>query len=125
MYDLNRSTNYLDFPYEQYPLFDLHELQNNECLAEFRFHKNDLTILAEVLGIPDQFILEQRSVVGGMEALFMLLKRLTYLCRYSDMMHSFGQQPLSVLRLATNRVVEFVYAAIIEELLTAAGIWPY
>ena len=68
LYDLNRSTN-LDFPYQQYPLFDLDDMQNDECLAEFRFHKNDLPILAEVLGIPDQFILEQRSVVGGMEAL--------------------------------------------------------
>ena len=37
-YDLNRSTN-LDFPYEQYPLFDLDDMQNDECLAEFRFHK--------------------------------------------------------------------------------------
>ena len=41
----------------------------------------------------------------------MLLKRLTYPCRYSDMMHRFGQRPLSVLCLATNRVVDFVYAA--------------
>ena len=110
LYDLNRSTN-LDFPYEQYPLFDLDDMQNDECLAEFRLHKNDLPILAEVLGIPDQFILEQRSVVGGMGALCMLLKRLTYPCRYSDMMHGFGQRPLSVLCPATNRVVDFVYAA--------------
>ena len=92
LYDLNRSTN-LDFPYEQYTLFDLDDMQNDKCLAEFRFHKNDLPILAEVLRIPDQFILEQRSVVEGMEALCMLLKKLTYPCRYSDMMHRFGQRP--------------------------------
>ena len=48
--DLNRSTK-LDFPYEQYPLFDLDDMQNDECLAEFRFHKNDLPFLAEDLGI--------------------------------------------------------------------------
>ena len=51
LYDLNRSTN-LDFPCEQYPLFDLDDMQNDVCLAEFRFHKNDLPILAEVLRIP-------------------------------------------------------------------------
>ena len=45
IYDLNRSTN-LDFPYEQYPLFDLDDMQNDECLTEVRFHKNDLPILA-------------------------------------------------------------------------------
>ena len=32
LYDLNRSTN-LDYPYEQYPLFDLDDMQNDECLA--------------------------------------------------------------------------------------------
>ncbi|CAH3161403.1 unnamed protein product [Porites lobata] len=94
LYDVNRSTN-LDFPHEQYPLFDLDDMQNDECLAEFRVHKHDLPILAEVLGIPDQFVLEQRSVVGGMEALCMLLKRLTYPCRYSDLLHRFGQRPVS------------------------------
>lgn len=50
LYDLNRSTN-LDFPYEQYPLFDLDDMQNDECLVELRFHKNDLPFLAEDLGI--------------------------------------------------------------------------
>lgn len=35
LYDLNRLTN-LDFPYEQYPLFDLDDMQNDECLAEVR-----------------------------------------------------------------------------------------
>ena len=38
LYDVKRSTN-LDFPYEQYPLFDLDDMQNDECLAEFRVHK--------------------------------------------------------------------------------------
>ena len=122
MYDLNRSTNF-DFPYERYPLFDLDNMQNDKCLAEFRFHKNDLPTLAEVLGILDQFILEQRSVVEGMEALCMLLKRLTYPCRYSDMMHRFGQRNLSVLcQLQTVLWTSFTLP-IIEELLT--GVWPY
>ena len=109
LYDVNRSTN-LNFPYGQNPLFDLDDMQNDECLAEFRVCKHDLPILAEILGIPDQFILEQRSVVGGMEVLCMLLKRLTYPCRYSNMMHGF-RRPLSVLCLATNCVVDFIYAA--------------
>ena len=108
LYDVNRSTN-LDFPYEQFPLLDLDDIQSDECLAEFRVHKNNLPILAEVLGIPDQFVLEQRSVVGGMEALCMLLKRLTYPCRYSDLLHRFGQRPISVMCLATNCVLDFIY----------------
>ena len=86
-------------------------MQNEECLAEFPLHKNYLPILAEVLGIPDQLVLEQRSVVGGMEALCMLLKRLTYPYRYSDLLHRFGQRPLSVLCLATNCGLDFIYEA--------------
>ena len=38
LYDVNRSTK-LDFPYEQYPLFDLEDIQNDKCLAEFRVRK--------------------------------------------------------------------------------------
>ena len=68
-YDVNRSTN-LDFSYKQYPLFDLDDMQNHECLAKFRVRKNDLPIQADIsLGIPDQFILKQRGVVRGMEVL--------------------------------------------------------
>ena len=45
LYDVIRSTN-LDFPYEQFPLLDLDDIQSDECLAEFRVHKNNLPILA-------------------------------------------------------------------------------
>ena len=38
----------------------------------------------------------------------MLLKRCDYPCRYSDMMHRF-QQPVPVLSMATNQVLDYVY----------------
>ena len=41
-----------DFPYEDYPEFDLDEMAESECLAEFRFRKRDISLLAEVLEIP-------------------------------------------------------------------------
>ena len=44
LYDLNSSEN-LEFPYWKYGGFD-HE-------AEFRFFKNDIYLLGEVLDIPD------------------------------------------------------------------------
>ena len=40
----------------------------------------------------------------------MLLKRLTYPCRYGDMLPRFGR-PVSVLCLATNCVLDHIYAA--------------
>ena len=90
--DENRSSN-LDLPYNEYTPFNLVEMKDDECLAEFRVRKTDIPLLVEALGIPNEFVCEQRSVVAGTEALCMLLKRLTYPCRYSDMMQRFGQRP--------------------------------
>ena len=52
LYDLNSSSN-LNIPYWQYPNFDLDNMQNDECISEFWFLKNDIYILF-VLGIPKE-----------------------------------------------------------------------
>ncbi|PFX22870.1 hypothetical protein AWC38_SpisGene12588 [Stylophora pistillata] len=52
LYDLNRSDN-VDLPYNSYPGFDFDDLEDDECRSEFRFYKNDLPFLADVLGIPE------------------------------------------------------------------------
>ena len=51
-----------EFPYEEYENFDLEEMDNSECKAEFRFWKEDITMLAEGLGIPETFTCSQGSV---------------------------------------------------------------
>ena len=38
-----------NFSYEEYDRFSLDEMNDAECLAEFRFRKHDLQILTEVL----------------------------------------------------------------------------
>ena len=43
----------LDLPYSSYPLFDLDDMEDDECLAEFRVRKRDIPALAEALQIPD------------------------------------------------------------------------
>ena len=108
LFDHNKSSN-LDLRYDQYPLFDLDDMEDDECLAEFRVRKRDIPLLEEALQIPEEFTLEQRSVVGGTEGLCMLLKRLTYPCRYGDMLPRFGR-PVSVLCMATNWVLDHIYA---------------
>ena len=52
LYDLNCSEN-LEFPYWKYGRFDLDSTTDDECKAEFRFFKNDIYELGEVLDIPD------------------------------------------------------------------------
>ena len=46
LYDLNRSDN---VSYNSYPGFDFNDLEDDECLSEFRFYMNDLPFLAGVL----------------------------------------------------------------------------
>lgn len=41
----------------------------------------------------------------------MLLKRLAYPCRYSDMMQRFGHRQVPVLCMATNSVLDYIYSA--------------
>ena len=81
LYDLFASKN-LDFPYDSYAPFDLEELDESESFAEFCFRKRDIRILKEVLLIPDMITGSQRSVCDGLENLCMLLKRLSFPCRY-------------------------------------------
>ena len=61
LYYLNKSDN-LDLPYNSYPGFDFNDLEDDKCLSEFCFYKNDLPFLAEVLGIPEIVKCYQRSI---------------------------------------------------------------
>ena len=107
LYDVNSSEN-LHLPCD-HPPFSLDDMEDDQCITEFRVRKADLPLLAQALRIPDQFRCPQRSVVGGMEGLCMLLKRLAYPCRYSDMMHRFGGRQVPVLSMAVNTVLDYIY----------------
>ena len=64
-----------DFPHDEYMPFDLDDMDGIECLAEFRFEKQHIPLLAEALRIPPYFIveqMEQRSRVTGIEGLCIL-----------------------------------------------------
>ena len=51
----------------------------------------------------------QRSVCDGEEALCLLLKRMCFPCRYSDMVHLFAK-PVPVISMITNEVFTYIYA---------------
>lgn len=107
LYDQFYSRN-PDFPFDSYDAFELDELDESESVAEFRFRKRDILTLKDVLQIPETFICNQRSVCDGTEGLCMLLKRISYPCRYGDMIHRFGK-PVPVLSLITNEVLDHIY----------------
>ena len=107
LYDMFPSRN-PSFPYYEYACFDLNNMSEAECKAEFRFEKKDLPTLAEALQIPPSFKLRQGSIVSGMEGLCILLRRLAYPCRFGDMVPRFGKA-VPVLSMVTNHVIDYIY----------------
>ena len=79
-----------------------------ECKAEFRVEKSDLPQLADALRIPQIIKCDQRSECDGMEGLCMLLRRLEYPCRYSDLIARFGR-PVPKICMMTNKVLTFIF----------------
>ena len=75
-----------------------------ECKAEFRFERGDIERLADVFQLPPTFKSPQGSVCDRTEGLCILLPRLTYPCRYSDMVRRFAR-PVSVLCMVSNIVL--------------------
>ena len=61
-----------------------------EVKAEFRFEQNDIPALHQVLRIPETFTCRQGTVCDRLTGLCTVLKRLTYPCRFSDMIPTFG-----------------------------------
>ena len=74
------------------------------------FRKTDVPRLSQALRIPDVIICHQGTICEGTEGLCMLLKRLCYPCRYSDMVHLFAR-PVPVLCMITNQVLDYIYQA--------------
>ena len=90
LYDCHRSAN-PDFPYWNYERFDLDEKSNDECKAEFRFHREAIYKLAEQLQLPDEITTYNGLVVASVPALCMYLKRFAYPCRWGDLVYHFAR----------------------------------
>jgi len=83
LYELYISKN-PDFKYWEYNMFDLQTMNDDECNAEFRFLKQDIYTLADVLQLPNTITTYNGLVVQSIPALCMLLKRFAYPCRYME-----------------------------------------
>ena len=88
LYDANTSKPV--FPYSKYERFNIDNWEDQECYTKLRFGKNDLELLRNNLHIPDEIVCSQRTVCDAMEGMCILLKRLAYPCRYTDMVPHFG-----------------------------------
>lgn len=79
------------FSYEKYTWFSIESIEEPECLSEFRVAKKDLRLLADALQLPDTYNCNQRTAADKLEGLCILLGRMSFPCRYSDMLARFGR----------------------------------
>jgi len=115
LYEVNQSDN-LDITYDSYEKFDLDSLTEDECWGEFRFAKQDIPVLADVLQLPDVFRCEQRSIYDRIEGLCILLKRFAYPCRYQDLVPRFAR-PVPVLCMLANEVMDYIFDSHCQKIL--------
>ena len=105
LHDYNRSKPV--FPYWKFGEFNLEAWDDVECHTELRFAKNDLHSLVHCLKIPDRIVCQQRTVCSGMEGLCILLKRLSYPYRYTDIVARVGW--LEIMSFSCNgNIVAFI-----------------
>ena len=107
LHDLQKSQN-LVFPYWKYDRFHLDDLENDECIAEFRFEKEDIFILNVVLQLPERICCYNGTNVSSLEALCIFLKRYAYPCRYLDMISRFCRS-VPELCIINNHMLNFIY----------------
>ena len=80
LYDMNTYHN-PDFPYWNYHQCGLENMSDGDCKAEFRFYKNDIITLVDLLLFPEKISCYNRSKVGKVEGFYIFLKRFAYPCR--------------------------------------------
>ena len=107
LYDRYRARN-RTIPYWMHNPFNLNDLSDDECMCNFRFYRHDIHKLVNTLNIPDEIVLENGTKFGGEEALCVMLKRYSYLCRYLDMVPLFGR-PIPCLSMISNTMTDLLY----------------
>ena len=107
LYDLNTAKS-PDFPYWNYEQFDLDKFCDDECLAEFRFLKNDIYNLVDIMRLPDILTCYNGVKIDRIEGMCIFLKRFAYPCRYLDMIPRFAR-PVPQLCMISNLVMDHIY----------------
>ena len=92
LHDINTSKN-KGFELWIYNAFNLHEISDDDCMEEFRFQENDILRLIIALQLPGEIQCDMHNDlrVSSVKVLCVILKRLAFSCRYSDMMAIFAR----------------------------------
>lgn len=84
---------------------DLRFSTDCEYQMYFRFHTQDIPRLFDALGIPQFYTTPQGSMYPGMEALLILLRRLSYPNRWCDLVPIMGRSEPE-LSMVFNMVIK-------------------
>ena len=108
-----------EVPYYTYDPFDFESITSDESYINFRFWKEDIPRVMAGLRIPDMITTYNRVNVSGTEAFCLLLRRLAYPCRLSDIAKEFfGQRPIPVLSVVVKHMLDYLHDNFASRLLT-------
>ena len=107
LYDVTKPKSPM-VPFWRYQSFDLDKMTDDECLAEFRFFRNDIYNLADILQLPVEMKCYNGIKVDNIEGLCIFLKRFAYPCRYVDMVYRFAR-PEPQLCMISNQVMTIIH----------------
>lgn len=79
--------------------FTLDKKSDSWCIEHCRYDKATLLRLVEALRIPEQYVMDNGSVVPGTEAFVVLLNRLSYPNRLSHHIRTFGRSSSMISRI--------------------------
>ena len=87
-------------------------MEDDECLAEFRVRKCDISLFEEALQIPEEFMLEQQSVVEGMEGFYF-----HYTTEHKTTLGGMGASVRQVYSCTPNQIICTILTGIMIGLL--------
>ena len=96
------------YPYWKYLHFDMTTFYDEQCIVDFTFSKSHLYTLFDVLNIPDRVATVQGTVCEDIEALCILLKRMSFPFHYTDMTPMFGRNPTELCSIC-NTMINLIY----------------
>ena len=107
LYDLNAPTNPC-YPYANYGGFDFDSMDEDTCWSALRMSKLDVPRVAGALGFTGEMILKNGSVIDALEAFCLMVRRLSFPCRYFDMVSEFGRT-VPQMCMVFLEAIDFVY----------------
>ncbi|XP_033754685.1 protein ALP1-like [Pecten maximus] len=90
------------------PLFNFEDLTNEKCKTLFRFEKDDIPLLCHALQIPPKIECTNRTTCSGLEGICILLRRLAYPNRLSDLYSLFGRSS-TAMSFIINELLDFLH----------------